>query len=310
MKNRVAPEYAPPPQQWLQQLDAALRTQGLQAASRVALQALADGVEHPAILNLAAQARFGEGRFEEAVHLLERARRLAPNDPHVLNSLGVCLAEVGRADEAVKAYTAAIRADPDMAPAHFNLGSLLEGLNDIRGAKSAYERQDYATASAGFKQVIEGLGDPDLATVSGQSALNDLRTLAAGFRDLADKALMPPPAPKTAVVLPAPAPAPSAPRVYSSADSDVTAPVVVRQNIPAFNKPVTQRKTAVVELLVDERGAVSSAAMISPLDPTYDRLVVNAAKGWQYEPAKGPDGKPVKYQKRVQITLVPTEPTR
>ena len=177
MKNRVAPEYAPPPQQWLQQLDAALRTQGLQAASRVALQALADGVEHPAILNLAAQARFGEGRFEEAVHLLERARRLAPNDPHVLNSLGVCLAEVGRADEAVKAYTAAIRADPDMAPAHFNLGSLLEGLNDIRGAKSAYERAAaldprYAEPFAALAWLAALAGDSAAAASNGERALS------------------------------------------------------------------------------------------------------------------------------------------
>jgi len=177
MKNRVAPEYAPPPQQWLQQLDAALRTQGLQAASRVALQALADGVEHPAVLNLAAQARFGEGRFEEAVHLLERARRLAPNDPHVLNSLGVCLAEVGRADEAVKAYRAAIRADPDMAPAHFNLGSLLEGLNDIRGAKSAYERAAaldprYAEPFAALAWLAALAGDSAAAASNGERALS------------------------------------------------------------------------------------------------------------------------------------------
>ena len=177
MKNRVAPEYAPPPQQWLQQLDAALRTQGLQAASRVALQALADGVEHPAVLNLAAQARFGEGRFEEAVDLLERARRLAPNDPHVLNSLGVCLAEVGRADEAVKAYRAAIRADPDMAPAHFNLGSLLEGLNDIRGAKSAYERAAaldprYAEPFAALAWLAALAGDSAAAASNGERALS------------------------------------------------------------------------------------------------------------------------------------------
>ena len=49
--------------------------------------------------------------------------------------------------------------------------------------------------------------------------------------------------------------------------------------------------------------------MLSPLDPVYDRAVVAAAKTWQYQPAKV-DGEAVKYQKRVQITLVPTTPTR
>lgn len=173
-------------------------------------------------------------------------------------------------------------------------------------AKMAFERHDYAPAAVGFKQVIEAMGDPDLATIAAQPPLSDLATLAAGFRDLAEKALMPEPAPKAAVVLPAPTVAPAAPRVYSSADADVTAPVAIRQTIPTYTRAVTQRKTAVVELLVDEKGQVESAAMLSPLDPNYDRAVVTAAKGWTYEPAKV-DGKPVKYQKRVQITLVPTE---
>jgi len=275
----------------------------------------------------AARELYAAAAYDEALsalNALAAGSDAISDSPTVALYRALCLYALGRNGEGDRAVESMVASHPMYRPDFQDLSPrmrttvtdtrkrLLPGIlqQQYADAKSAYERQDYATASAGFKQVIEGLGDPDLATVSGQSALNDLRTLAAGFRDLADKALMPPPAPKAAVVLPAPAPAPSAPRVYSSADSDVTAPVVVRQNIPAFNKPVTQRKTAVVELLVDERGAVSSAAMISPLDPTYDRLVVSAAKGWQYEPAKGPDGKPVKYQKRVQITLVPTEPTR
>ena len=176
-------------------------------------------------------------------------------------------------------------------------------------AKAAYERQEYAAASIAFKQVIAGLADPDLAAVASQPPLADLATLAAGFRDLADKASIPAPAPKNAVMLPTPVAAKSAPRIYSASDADVVAPVVIRQTIPTYTRPVTQRKTAVVELLVNEKGAVESASMLSPLDPAYDRAVVTAAKTWQYEPAKA-DGEPVKYQKRVQITLVPTAPVR
>ena len=52
--------------------------------------------------------------------------------------------------------------------------------------------------------------------------------------------------------------------------------------------------------------SVDSAVMLSPLDPTYDRAVIAAAKNWMYQPAKV-EGKPVKYQKRVQISLVPEE---
>ena len=106
-------------QQWLEQIDSALRGQGLEAAARLSLQALAEGVEHPAVLNLAATARYGEGRFEEAAKLLKRAHALAPKDPHVLNSLGACLQALGRANDALQAYDEALGVDPRMAPAQF-----------------------------------------------------------------------------------------------------------------------------------------------------------------------------------------------
>jgi TonB family protein len=233
----------------------------------------------------------------------------------------LCLYALGRNGEGDRAVEAMVTQYPLYRPALDELAPrmrttvidtrkrLLPGLlqQQYGQAKAAFERQDFAGASAGFKQVIDGLADPDIASVANQPQLADLGTLAKGFRDLAEKALIPPPAPvaKAAVVLPTPVAAPPAPRVYSAADGDVTAPAMIRQNLPPFNRPVTQRKTAVVELLINERGGVDAASMVSPLDPAYDRAVVAAAKNWQYEPAKA-DGKPVKYQKRVQITLVPT----
>jgi TonB family protein len=235
----------------------------------------------------------------------------------------LCLYALGRNGEGDRAVEAMVAAHPMYRPPFEDLSPrmrttvtetrkrLLPGIlqQEYADAKSAFERQDHATALVGFKQVIAGLGDPDLATLATRSPLSDLGTLAAGFRDLAEKALTPPPPPKAAVVLPGPVAAAAAPRIYSAADTDVAPPVVVRQLIPTYTRPVTQRKTAVVELLINERGAVESAAMISPLDPMYDRAVVTSAKNWQYEPAKV-DGKPVKYQKRVQITLIPTPSTR
>ena len=140
MAQHPAPTRAARRQQWLAQLDAALRNYGVQGAAQVALRALADGVEDASVLNLAAAAYHREGRLEEAVGLLKRARALAPKDPHVLNSLGVCLRALGRNEEALLAYEAAVRADPGMAPAHSNRGSLLKDMNDMKGARAAYER--------------------------------------------------------------------------------------------------------------------------------------------------------------------------
>jgi tetratricopeptide (TPR) repeat protein len=163
-------------QQWLQQVDDALRTYGTEAAASLALRALADGIEHPALLNLGAQARYAEGRIEEAVEMLKRARSLAPKDPHVLNTLGICLADLGRPDEALAAYAAAVRADPDMAAAHFNRGSLLEDLNDINGARRSYERAvaldpDYSDALAALAWLDAVAGDAQSAKARARSAL-------------------------------------------------------------------------------------------------------------------------------------------
>jgi len=131
---------AAPSHQWLEQVDSALRTYGMDAGARLALQALADGVEHPAVLNLAASARYREGRFDEAAQLLKRARALAPKDPNVLNSLGICLKALRQPEAALQSYNAALRLDPGLAAGHFNRGAVLEELSDIKGARSAYER--------------------------------------------------------------------------------------------------------------------------------------------------------------------------
>ncbi|MFL6846960.1 MAG: sulfotransferase [Sphingomicrobium sp.] len=181
-------------QQWLEHVDAALRTHGLGTAGRLALQALAEGVEHPSLLNLAASARFGEGRFEEAAALLRRARSLAPKDPHVLNSLGVCLKALGETDAALQAYNGALRLDPGMAAAHFNRGAVLEELSDIKGARSAYEQATaidpkYVEPLAGLAWLDAQAGDAASARTRGERALalspsNVLARLALASADL------------------------------------------------------------------------------------------------------------------------------
>lgn len=194
MKEISAASRAARRQQWLEQVDSALRGHGLEAAARLALQALAEGVEHPAVLNLAATARYGEGRFEEAAQLLKRARALAPKDPHVLNSLGACLQALGRTDAALQAYDDALRVDPHMAAAHFNRGTLLEGFNDIKGSRSAYERAtaldpNYVEPLASLAWLNAQAGDADSARVHGERALalspaNLLARMALASADL------------------------------------------------------------------------------------------------------------------------------
>jgi protein TonB len=148
------------------------------------------------------------------------------------------------------------------------------------------------------------IGDPDVRSAAAQSALADLGVLASGFRDLSISAATPPPPP------PAPPPPiavepppPLVPRIYSSADRDVVPPEAIAQSLPPFPSTVKAAAQAgVIEVVIDETGAVEQAQMRVPLNGGYDRQALNAAREWRYRPATV-NGVPVKYRKSVQITV-------
>jgi tetratricopeptide (TPR) repeat protein len=127
-------------QDWLAKLQSVLQTSGPAAAAPLALQAIKAGVEHPGVINLAASAHFNEGRFEDAIELLNRARIKAPSDPQLLNSIGLCLKSLGRLDEALEAFDRALAINTSMVSAHFNRGLVLEEQKNLKHARSAYER--------------------------------------------------------------------------------------------------------------------------------------------------------------------------
>ena len=60
--------------------------------------------------------------------------------------------------------------------------------------------------------------------------------------------------------------------------------------------------TGAVEVLINEVGVVESTTTLVSLGSAYDELVRTAAAKWQYEPAKVA-GTPVKFRKRIQITV-------
>jgi TonB family protein len=64
-----------------------------------------------------------------------------------------------------------------------------------------------------------------------------------------------------------------------------------------------------IEIVVDETGAVESAFMRIPVSSAYDQLALAAARNWRYRPATL-NGVPVKYRKAVQVTIKPIGPPR
>lgn len=224
----------------------------------------------------------------------------------------LCLFAVGRADEGTAVIDTIIQNNPlyhppvdDMPPriqvaftaARRRLLPVI-AQKQYHDAKSAFDRQDYATASAMFTQVVDTLSDADVTTQASQPPLADLRTLALGFRALSDKAIAPPPVPVAAV-----APPRRILSVYTDAEPGVIVPVVVRQDIPPFPNRVIKSRSGVVEVLVNERGTVDEARMQTPVDPQYDDRVVSAAKKWVYKPATV-DGTPVRFLRRVRVNIM------
>ena len=224
----------------------------------------------------------------------------------------LCLVALGRAGDADKAIEAMIQRDPlyhasadDISPklqTAFTekrkrmLPSIIQ--KEYADAKAAFDKQDWPAATAGFSLVLKGIGDPDVSALAGAPPLSDLRTLAAGFRDLSVKNT-PPPAPP-----PAPKPAYPVKAVYGLEDSFVMPPVVVQQKVPKYPGNVLKESSGTVEFTIDETGSVVSPVVRVSIDSNYDSLLLSAVKKFQYQPATL-EGKPVKYLKRLTITVSP-----
>ena len=116
------------------------RAGDIETAAGLAEAALAGGLEHALLFNLVAGRREGEGRFEDALRLLERAYELSPQDIGVRQALGLCLYRLEHYASARAHIDAVIAAQPDFAPGHATRGLALEALGDIRGAQASYDR--------------------------------------------------------------------------------------------------------------------------------------------------------------------------
>lgn len=173
-------------------------------------------------------------------------------------------------------------------------------------AKAQYENKNYEVAVTKFKQLNSVLNDPDVSGGSGRLA--DLRELSDGFMKLSEQKLRDIPAP-AAVAAAAPIVAPTAPpaiRIYTAVDPGVRGPVAIQQAMPAW-RPTQQYLrgrvyTGRLEVVVDERGSVERATLVKSVWPSYDPLVMEAARHWTYQPAQL-EGKPVKFVKIFDITV-------
>ena len=271
---------------------------------------------------------YASAAYDDALAALDRLRAAGTPSQEMVTIeqyRAFCLLAVGRSTDAQAAIEAVVAADPLYRPSDADLSPRVRAaFSDVRTrmlpaivqrqyaeAKTAFDQRDFALAAPRFTQVLALLADPDIQKAAIQAPLSDLQTLATGFEELAAKQIIPasplpfsqpvplPPAPVVAPVVPA------APRVYASGDANVVAPISVRQDLPAFTRGLPAPPSGSLEVVIDETGAVESATMREPINPTYDRQVLQAVRNWHYKPATV-NGAPVKFRKMIQIAVKPT----
>jgi len=284
----------------------------------------------------AAKNLYASAAYDEALTALRSAKERGGLDiaRQADEYMAFCLLALGRQAEAESAAESAIRINPlaalDPTEASPRIEAmftqvrkrLLPGL--IRdGYRGARESMNQGATSVGMEQLTRVRLMLDAAKDLGawDETLADVSVLVDGFLDLNRAAAAPrtpPPAapPPSAVVEAAPRPAPtvskppaSAPAaanaIFSAASTDVTPPVVIRQEIPEvrLDSPTRMSKrSGILEVTIDERGNVQDAHMRESISPAIDAQLEKAARSWKYQPATKA-GTPVRYIKIIGISL-------
>ena len=127
----------------LKMLDTVLtlaQSREIEQAARIAEEALLAGFEHPLLLNVLATRHEQQGRFEDAVRLLERAVAISPDDVPARNALALCLQRVNRPAEALQHAEELVRRHPDLALGHANKGNALIALGSLGLARESHLR--------------------------------------------------------------------------------------------------------------------------------------------------------------------------
>jgi hypothetical protein len=253
---------------------------------------------------------YASAAYEDALSAIARVqaagRRLDVEQYRVF-----CLVALGRTAEAEKAIASVVEADPSFVPDAREMSPRIRELFSrtrralvpeiahrlYTDARAALDRKDKATAVAKFEAVVRLIDSAaaDTPSEEDEPLLFELRLLASGFLDLsrAAEARIDPVKP-----LPRPSNAPSV---------DIVAPTPIRQELPMWSPadPTNQREfRGAIRVFISEQGRVTDAELAPSIHPQYDRLLLAAAKSWQYQPASR-NGTPVASEKLIEVVLKP-----
>ena len=266
-----------------------------------------------------AKTLYLEAAYEDALALLETRGSSSTADVHLYRAL--CLLALGRTSEADAAIAKSIEADPlatvarkDVSPsvaallASARLRMLPEmARRRVADGRLLYQQGDRTGARQRFEAAIRLLDDPTLAK---QTELADLKALASGFLDLIRAQSAPPAAPAPAAPARATATPPAVIAPPAPMAPAISRPTVVSQTVPPWRPPDPSWRNrelrGSVLLSIDAAGRVTTATMQQSVYPSYDRLLLEAARTWRYTPAMR-DGQPTPSQLIVPIVIRPSE---
>ena len=259
---------------------------------------------------LEAKKLYESALYERALAALERVDAKAISPQHARDRLlyqALCLLALENQAGAEAKAAEILHADPlftlprDFPP---RLGTLIDEVRarlrpqlaetHYVAGKERFEAGDHPAAVREMTLVTQLASDP---AASGDPDLRDIKLLAEGFRDLAQRAIDNPP--------------PSAGDSRTAITPEgVVPPVIIRQEMPPWPPRLASHFAlqdggsliGVLEVVVSATGGVKSATLARRIHPVYDALLLAAAKQWKYEPATL-EGEPIEYVKRLNIKV-------
>jgi TonB family protein len=221
------------------------------------------------------------------------------------------LVALGRMPEADQAVEAVLRAHPRFRPESADASPRIQELfTRVRSrigpvalkavytdARAALDKKDRESAVALFGEMLQIADDPD---IKDQPLVGELKALGTGFlelsRALPARARGPSAAGETQA-LPPVAPVPST----------ITGPIAIRETLPGWNPPNSSSRfefEGTVQVSISATGTVDSAEIVKSIHPVYDALLLRAARGWTYQPARR-NGVAMPSDKLVTVRLKP-----
>ncbi len=228
----------------------------------------------------------------------------------------LCLMALGRSSDANKVIESIVMSDPFYEPAAAEASPrvraaftavrqrVLPGFARVlyADAKDAFDRKSYGEAVLALDKTVKVI---DTIEAAKRAELTDLRVLASGFLELSRASLAPPVVPIATRATKEPT---STPKPVPALPPPSTGLVVLKQELPPMPLSIASHANGnyrgMVELDIDEGGNVTNARVLQSVHVLYDALLLNAARGWKYEPPRVA-GKPTASRKRVEIVLRP-----